>query len=96
MSGRFILFNFYSFCHLAYFILKFFLSKFCTSISWPKNRWRSYICIPSWAKTHKIAHTKEEPPARLNNSFFVQKKTNIFILSKASQSLIRSNIRSLP
>ena len=36
------------------------VSKFWMSISRSKERWRSYICIPSGAKIHIIAHTKEE------------------------------------
>ena len=56
------------------------------AISWSKDRWKSYICIPSGAQTDIIAHTKGDPEA-----------VKIFEkLLKASQSLIRLNIQSLP
>ena len=56
------------------------ISKFWTSISWSKDRWRSYICIPSGAQTHIIAHTKGEPQARLSNPCLCRKKKYLTFL----------------
>ena len=49
------------------------ISKFQTSISWWKERWRSYICIPSGAHTHMMTHTKREPHGRLRDPFLCRK-----------------------
>ena len=91
LSGSF--FPLYSFCHLAYFIWgKKIISKTLLCISWSKGGWRSYICIPSGAQKHLIAHTKGELQARLRN--FLCTKT-ILKTVKNSQSVKRLNIQSL-
>ena len=72
MSGRF--FCFLLILSLGLFHIEKIISKVWTSISWSKDRWRSYICIPSGAQTHIIAHTKGEPRARLSNPFLCRKK----------------------
>ena len=71
----FFLFCFVLILSLVLFQIKKIISKLWMSISLSKDRWRSYICIPSGAQTHIIAHTKGEPQARVSNPFFVQKKT---------------------
>ena len=49
------------------------ISKFQTSISWSKERWRSYICIPSGAQAHMMTHTKREPHGQLRDPFLCRK-----------------------
>ena len=73
--------------------MKKIISKFWTSLSWSKDRRRSYICIPSGAQTHILAHTKVELWARPSNAFLCRKP--FLKLSKAFQSLVRLKIQSL-
>ena len=88
MSGRFLCFLFILWLGLLH--TQKVISKFWMYTSWSKERWRSYICIPSGAHTHILAHTKGEPWARLSNPFLC--RNTISQLSKASQSPIRLNI----
>ena len=50
------------------------ISIFWMSVSWSKGLWRSYISIPSGAKTHVLAHIKGEPRARLSTPFLCRFK----------------------
>ena len=89
------------FLFVFYSILYFFksLKRKLTSLCCSKDCWRGYICTPSWAQTHMIAHTKGEPRARLSNpfSFFSFFAENLYQkLSIASQSLITFIIQSIP
>ena len=73
MSGRFF------FVFSIYFVIgpisykKKLISKFWMSISRSKERWRSYICIPSRAQTHIIAHTQKGAVRKPEQPLFVQK-----------------------
>ena len=60
------------FLFVFYSIFYFFksLKRKLTSLCCSKDCWRGYMCTPSWAQTHMIAHTKGEPRARLSNPFF--------------------------
>ena len=49
------------------------ISKFQMSISWSKERWRSYICIPSGAQTHMMTHLKREPRGQLRDPLLCRK-----------------------
>ena len=58
---------------LELFHIETIISKCQMSISWSKDRWRSFICIPREGQTHIMTHTKREPRARPLNPFFLQK-----------------------
>ena len=58
---------------LYQFDMEKIISKFQTSISWSKERWRSYICIPSGAQTYMMTHTKREPRGRPRDPFLCRK-----------------------
>ena len=94
MAGQFF-FVFYSICYWVHFISKKFFSKFWTSISWSKDRLRSYIGIPSGAQTNIIAHTKGEPRARLSNPFLCRKTILETIKSFSVSDLIKYPITSI-
>ena len=71
MSGRFLCLLLILW--LGLFNIEKMISKFWRSISRSKERWRSYICIPSEAQTQIIAHTKGKLWARLSNPFLCRK-----------------------
>ena len=71
LSGRFLVFLIYFF--IGPISYQKSSLKFWMSISRSKDCWRSYICIPSGAQTHIIAHTKGRPWARLSNPFLCRK-----------------------
>ena len=67
------------------------------SISWSKDRWRSYICISNGAQTHIIALAKGEPRARLINPFLCRKKNILETMKSFSISDLNNYlITSLP
>ena len=58
---------------LYWFDMEKIIPKFLTSLSWSKERWRSYICIPSGAQTHMMTHTKREPRGQPRDPFMCRK-----------------------